>query len=238
MNYCLYCDRPFLQKVSWASVLTFQREELLCTTCVQKLKGINGSLCGVCGRPLEQISEKFQRDGYCLDCVAWGESEKWSHVLKSNHSLFLYNSFLKDVIAKYKFRGDAELAKLFIPGIQKLYNTYHKKTIVTYIPLSKEREYERGFNQSHLIASHLPNCTALLIRNTNEQKQSKKSKKERLLLENGHFSLDKTIEKLVKDADITIVDDIYTTGSTVRQAAKILRDHGARTVCSITIARG
>ncbi|WP_026672379.1 ComF family protein [Alkalihalobacterium bogoriense] len=237
MNYCLYCDTPFLQQVSWSTVCGLGEEEQLCSACVNKLNKISGDICTVCGRMLTTLEERYYKENLCHDCERWDESAVWSGVLQQNRSLYEYNEFLKEVIARYKYRGDVELATLFHHGIQSMYDKHFQADIITFIPLSQERLWERGFNQAEEVARILPECHRLLERLIDEEKQSKKSRNERLG-KTTPFTIKKGVETLIHSADIIIVDDIYTTGSTVRQAGKVLKHYGANSIRSITIARG
>lgn len=148
-------------------------------------------------------------------------------------SLFHYNEFLKETIAKYKYRGDYAIASAFSSYIKVALAKLEFDLLVP-VPLSSERLYERGFNQAEALAECAGfSCNDILAR-VHSEKQSKKSRKERM-----------TITKIfqVKSPDfvtgknILLLDDIYTTGSTIRNAAKELRLAGANSVQSFTLAR-
>nr|WP_279325946.1 phosphoribosyltransferase family protein [Bacillus sp. FJAT-47783] len=112
---------------------------------------------------------------------------------------------------------------------------FPESTYVTLpIPLSQQRLYERGFNQALLLSQqlHLPIIEPL--EKIDLKKQSKKSRNERIHSKNM-FTLTKP--ELVKDQHIIIIDDIYTTGTTIRHAAKLLHQAGASTVQSLTLIR-
>uniref|UniRef100_UPI0013D4F33D ComF family protein n=1 Tax=Peribacillus alkalitolerans TaxID=1550385 RepID=UPI0013D4F33D len=103
-------------------------------------------------------------------------------------------------------------------------------------PLSEERHYERGFNQAELLAIGLKKHTSnLLKRKNHEEKQSKKSRNDRLQKKENPFEFVDEINAMGKK--FVLVDDVYTTGSTIRYAAMVLLEAGAREVSSITLAR-
>ena len=77
-----------------------------------------------------------------MDCVRWEKDKKWSGYLSINISLFHYNEFLKDMIAKYKYRGDYALAEAFVPFLKDKLKDMNFD-LVTFIPLSNERLMER-----------------------------------------------------------------------------------------------
>nr|WP_276532455.1 phosphoribosyltransferase family protein [Cytobacillus horneckiae] len=103
------------------------------------------------------------------------------------------------------------------------------------IPLSPERKYERGFNQSEALINALGRQPLSILTRIHSEKQSKKSRNERISLPQV-FQL--TDSAAIQDKCLVIIDDIYTTGSTLRHAAKLLKESGAKEVTSLTIARG
>ncbi|WP_261131795.1 ComF family protein [Bacillus sp. Marseille-Q3570] len=139
-------------------------------------------------------------------------------------------------MAQFKYRGDSELIKAFSDELRTLFKKEFRGTIVVPIPLSEERHYERGFNQSELIAISVGSTVVdALERPLHEEKQSKKSRADRL--ENQTVFTFKSGSD-IRGKSITLVDDIYTTGATVEAAGKILLEQGARKVMSFTVARG
>ncbi|WP_319805544.1 ComF family protein [Cytobacillus firmus] len=102
------------------------------------------------------------------------------------------------------------------------------------IPLSPERLYERGFNQSAALI-HESGYTAIeLLQRVHSEKQSKKSRQERI----HHNQVFKPLNADIENKVILLIDDIYTTGSTLYHAAKVLKASGAASVSSFTLARG
>jgi competence protein ComFC len=217
-------------------LLGINHDPLLCKACNGKLELIKGEICRICGRSFSLFPEQYRQGDCCNDCIRWEEDDEWSGILVKNHALYVYNDFLKEVIAKLKYRGDAEIIKAFHPPMKRLVKKYDSKHIVVPIPLSKERNYERGFNQAELLAREISsNVQLLLKRSTHEQKQSKKNRQERMKKRENPFEIEETT--IIKGVNILLVDDIYTTGSTLRYAAKALINAGARSVSSLTIGR-
>lgn len=238
MSHCIWCDQPLIPQVSWSFILGLQPEGVVCAICLEQLKQITGEICQICGRPLSLFPEKYQQNGRCHDCIRWENDENWSGMLTKNRSLYQYNDFLQELLAKYKFRGDALIANGFGRPIRTLYEQHFKGTRIVPIPLSPGRHYERGFNQSVLIAEQLEQpIHEVLNRIQGEEKQSKKNRKERVAMNETIFTINEEHVATIKEQNILLIDDIYTTGATLRQAAKVLIDHGAATVQSLTIAR-
>ncbi|MGE6379101.1 ComF family protein [Peribacillus muralis] len=153
--------------------------------------------------------------------------------MSKNISLFHYNEHLKGIIAKYKYRGDCALAEIFVPYMREILEDM-EYDLITCIPLSDERLRERGFNQAQALADLLGLRTVELLTRIDTEKQSKKSRHERMTLPQV-FQVAK--KDVLRNQSILVIDDIYTTGTTLRQAAKALKKAGAKAVSSITLSR-
>jgi competence protein ComFC len=231
-NFCLYCGNGIKEVTSWRG-LFHSEPQYLCAECQKGLQTISGQKCTSCSRPLEKLPDELKQEEICLDCFRWEEDPKWKGILELNTSLFEYNDFLKEYLARYKYRGDHMLAKAF--GVQ-LANSIknHQYDHIIPIPLSEERQYERGFNQSSVLLEEAQLSPSHLLSRFHSEKQSKKSRRDRLRQEQI-FTL---IDKDLNGYSILLFDDIYTTGTTLRQAAKLLKEAGAKQVTSFTLARG
>ncbi|MCM3731592.1 ComF family protein [Fictibacillus nanhaiensis] len=236
MSYCLFCHVSYTDTWSWASLLGLSSAPLLCQPCERKLTLIQGDICRICGRSFSLFPEEYRQGDCCYDCIRWEEDEEWKGVLQQNRSLYVYNDFLKEVIAKIKYRGDAELIKAFYPVAHTNMKSISQNAVIVPIPLSNERQYERGFNQAELFALSMNrNVNLLLNRKTHEEKQSKKTRNERMEKKNNPFVVEEPSK--VNGKRIVLVDDVYTTGTTLRYAAKVLIEAKAKNVSSITLAR-
>ena len=233
-DHCLICFTEIIPKIGWQDLVAEEKQETLCETCKAKLQEIHGKTCLICGRPLESLEPRFIQGDYCYDCMRWEEDPQWQGCLTKNHSLYMYNKFLQEVIARYKFRGDYILARIFSEKVLKII-TGLKADLLVPIPLSPERLQERCFNQAEalLLEAGLPRAN--ILKRIHSEKQSKKSRHERIHV-GQVFQLE--TDAVIAGKTILLIDDIYTTGSTLRHAAKVLVEHGANSVSSLTIARG
>lgn len=231
--HCLLCHEVILPTIGWGALLSPEKERLLCSTCESKLEKISGERCRICSRPFSQLDEQFRHGDLCNDCVRWEEDPEWSGFLNKNLSLFLYHDFLKEVIARFKFRGDYVIAKVFAEQIRKELAKLEYDILVP-IPLSEERLYERGFNQAEALLTEAGSTPTQVLTRIHSEKQSKKSRTERIHVPQV-FQMSDEID--LSGQTILLVDDIYTTGSTLRHAAKLLKGAGAVRIQSITLAR-
>lgn len=231
---CIICHGDLNPKIGWVQLFSKERNNHTCEECRNKLTEITGDTCQICGRSFEKGEYAFKKGEICYDCIRWEEDPDWHGYLLRNYSLFMYNDFLKEVIGTYKFRGDYVIAQAFSNYIQAKLKPLKYDQLVP-IPLSAERIYERGFNQAEALIKEAGFPPTNLLARTHTEKQSKKSRSDRIHLQQV-FSL--LPDAIVTDQHILLIDDIYTTGSTLRHAAKVLKEAGAASVSSLTLARG
>ncbi|MBP3040165.1 ComF family protein [Bacillaceae bacterium Marseille-Q3522] len=231
---CVYCHEELSQKIGWSDLFTKKSAVMLCEACIAKLEEIAGERCEICDRPFSALAERYRTGNRCYDCLRWEEDSKWREVLQKNSSIFVYNTFFQEILNQFKFRGDYQLACAFAPYIGKKLRELEYDYLVP-IPLSKERACERGFNQAKALLDACGYSGSLFLSRTYSEKQSKKSRSERIQLPQV-FHLQTNLP--LNDKRILLIDDVYTTGSTLHHAAKILREAGASSVCSLTLARG
>ncbi|MFE5470756.1 ComF family protein [Bacillus safensis] len=225
---CPICEGHFVPAFTWKSLLLLN-DDRLCVACKNRLVKIERPICPICGRAQSN-------DQMCQDCARWNERPDSTKVLVKNRSVYTYNELMKDVLARFKFRGDTALVELFKRDVQTAFKHSFciKEPFLIPIPLSHERLKERGFNQSVIIASLLGKPILQPLVKIHQSKQSKKKKNERLD-QKGLFQIKQT--DVIVQKDIILVDDIYTTGATIYDAARILKDAGAKSVSSFTLIR-
>lgn len=154
----------------------------------------------------------------------------------------------KKAIWMLKYRGAKNLAEplaelLNTRCLTKLEIKNINDWLIIPIPLSKNRLKERGYNQAELIAGHLSQkikisvCTDALMKIKNTPTQvSIKNKKERLKNLNGAFAIKN--QEVISGKNIILIDDVSTTGATLREAKKVLKLAGAKKVNALVVARG
>lgn len=113
--------------------------------------------------------------------------------------------------------------------------------IVCFAPIHKSRENTRGFNQSQLIANLLAKqcqatCLSLLKKTKPTLHQTKLSKEKRLQNVMQSISFDNQFSGLISQKTIFLVDDVFTTGATMEECAKVLKQNGAKRVIGLAVA--
>lgn len=144
--------------------------------------------------------------------------------------IFRYEGKIRNLIIDYKFNEKAYIYETFVNFILKQEKIFEKMksydTIIP-VPISKQRKKERGYNQSLLIAKKISNSlnikleTRCLYKAKNIIAQSKLNKEERNLNIQNAYELKN--EQIIKNKQILLVDDIYTTGNTVNECARMLQ---------------
>ena len=232
-DHCLLCHEEIEPEISWNSLFGKEETARVCEKCQDEFSPITGEVCGICGRPFAFLEPEYRLGSLCFDCKRWEDDERWTGSLDHNSALYSYTTITKEVIARYKFRGDYVLAEIFAVDFRKALQAF-QYDYITPIPLSDQRLYERGFNQAEAIIMGAGLEPLNLLSRVHTEKQSKKSRVERIHLEQV-FKFEADVD--IESKTILLVDDIYTTGSTLRHAAKLLKENGAAKVCSLTLAR-
>ena len=210
-------------------------------------------ICGICG--------KFNDDFLCPKCQKILENEavfgidKYEKIkieknlqerkyFNEHLYIFEYEGIIRRIILKYKFQDKAYLYKTFVNFLLKNKNFFEfikKYDTIIPVPISRKRSAVRGYNQSGLIVKEIANFTNLkeesdcLFKIKNVIEQSKLNKEERQKNIQGVYEL-RNKEKLYKKK-ILLVDDIYTTGSTVNECSKVLRGAKPKQIGIFTIAK-
>ena len=218
---CLLCNDWIESVPKLRDLIMFnQREEYSCVSCKNQFKKLSKERCQNCNKELHRDT--------CIDCKLW---MKKGYIPK-HLAIYHYEENMKDYFSRYKFMGDYCLRKTFQKDIKNNLKPFFKKgyTIVP-VPLSEERLVERGFNQVEGLIEGIPYQDIFEKRDI--EKQSSKTRKERLSQDNA-FCLKKGID--VPDK-IIIVDDIYTTGSTLYHMVQLLEAIGIKEVLTFSLAR-
>ncbi|MDO5557813.1 MAG: ComF family protein [Clostridia bacterium] len=199
--------------------------------------------CAVCGR----IAEKH----ICAKCnlnlkkLYRGKTEKiQNRYYEEIFYLYEYRGNIKRIMLDFKFKDKGYLGDFFFELIKtnkKLYDFFEKYDIVIPVPVHYYRKIKRGYNQSELIIRDIERICNLklekniLVRLKNLKQQSKLSRVDRQKNIKNVYTI-KNIDK-IKDKNIIIFDDIYTTGSTVNECSRILKQNGAKSIGVCTIMR-
>jgi ComF family protein len=145
---------------------------------------------------------------------------------------------MKDLLALYKYRGNESLELVMAAMLAFAYEQLQQELsrrgslsyfpVITSVPLARERLEERGFNQAEQMAVRVADWYGLtyipmLTRLFHTEKQSLKNRRSRTTDMRGIFALASEPAPKSEGATVLLIDDIYTTGSTINECARILR---------------
>ncbi len=209
-------------------------EIMLCGNCLKELTFIRSPLCPCCGKELGSSGNK---DHFCASCL------KQTPPFNSARSVVHFKPPARTLLHRLKFHGDTgaaeTLVKIIAVGAEIKRNPDYDMIIP--VPLHPARLRRRGLNQSLVLARLLFPAerrkiapTALLrLKNTVAQTGLDGAARRKNL--RGAFAAEPSIS--FTNSRVLLVDDVYTTGTTVRECAQILKKAGAELVDILTIAR-
>lgn len=213
-------------------------EAELCVTCNEQLKYIEEPKCKKCGKPFDSVDEQSKTREYCGDCA------KFPHVYDMGMAVFQYNEAVSESIYRFKYHNQRTYAGFYGKAMAKQYGKLILKLGVEAIipvPISEKKRILRGYNQAELIGKELaglvnrPLETNLLVRIKNTVPQKELTPQQR---RNNLKNAFKINENIVKYKVVLLVDDIYTTGSTIDACAGVLKTAGVEKVYYISLAIG
>lgn len=205
------------------------------------------NVCGFCGEKNKDSLCKnceLRLSKYELNCIKDYRQDQNKH-FDYLYSALKYENIIRDKIIEYKFGEKSYLSKTFAKILiknKKIYRFIKLYDIIIPVPMYKSKESVRGYNQCILIAKEIAKkididfIKNVLVKEKDTNVQSTLNKTERLKNVKDAFSVKN--KELIQDKKIILLDDIYTTGSTVNECSKVLKKAGAKEICVMTIAKG
>jgi ComF family protein len=211
-----------------------QRPDLACSTCQQEIPMISHPFCPRCGVPFEAPGE----DHLCSGCLT--EDRFFSRA----RAVGLYEGWAAEMISRFKYRGASHLAVPLgnlMADCQDPEFRWSAKDLLVPVPLHPRRLRQRGFNQSLLLARQISRRHSIpvdflsleRIRMTIPQIELSGAERRKNL--RGAFQVHR--EAKIHQKRILLVDDVFTTGTTVQECSKALLQAGAEQVDVITFVR-
>lgn len=212
-------------------------KDFMCEDCFSMIEILEKDYCPFCFPPKITPGGKiccFCKKDYFLDGLICATSMENIVVKKTIH-LFKYPPFLKELSRHLSF---LIINHLKLTNNELMFLNF----IITPIPIANKRLSFRGFNQSEEIAKELSSFLNLpmekiicRIKNTKPQTMLGKNKRQNNVF--NAFALEKRFQGKIKGKNILLIDDVLTTGATMNEAARILKENGAQNVWGIVVAR-
>lgn len=206
--------------------------ELVCPTCHAGIRYVSEPTCIKCGKEMNQEEEE-----YCHDCA------NKVHQYERGMALYGYKG-MSDSIYRFKYRGRQEYAQFYgmelAEHLGDRIRGLHADALIP-VPIHFTKKRKRGYNQAQLIAAQLskqlqiPMYSGLISRCRKTAPQKDLSGKERQNNLKKAFKMNRNDVKL---DTIVIIDDIYTTGSTIDAMADVLKSAGVTHVYYVALAIG
>jgi ComF family protein len=206
-----------------------------CLNCFAKVRRITGPTCFICNVPfVSAAATSHSPEQQCADCREDPTS------FEKAITPFFYDPPLSTAICKFKYEKQTYLAHFFVRlTVERLAHLNVDRVMA--VPLHPNRLRHREFNQSLLLAKGIAETLSIplsidaLIRTRETVPQVGLSKKEREENIKGAFGVARPNEVL--DERILLVDDVYTTGATLKEGARVLMQEGAKAVIAFAPAR-
>lgn len=224
-SFCHICREP----------LEAAGEKIVCRACLSRLAPRRGAACPRCGR----FHQGAGGDHLCARCL--GAAPAFS----CHRSCGVYGGALKDVILLFKYRKYAPLSRPLAgyaaASLAGEAGLWEGAEFLVPVPLHPSRRRERGFNQSRLLARDLAALRGLgviagaLVKTRNAPAQAGLRAADREWNARGAYAVRRPDR--VAGRTLILIDDVTTTGATVRECARVLMESGAKDVRAITLAQ-
>ncbi|OGE09249.1 hypothetical protein A3A60_02240 [Candidatus Curtissbacteria bacterium RIFCSPLOWO2_01_FULL_42_26] len=216
----------------------------LCGDCLSRVEFVDKPVCPVCqrqaieGRVHPGCGGKYRLDGLVVACR--------------------YRGPVKRAITKVKYKWIYDIEKVFVDLLVKNLWRFDlpKDAVLVPVPLHFKRRRWRGFNQAEILAKHLATTFKVTLADILERSRATKTqvgltRDERRDNVRGAFSLHPSailsfakrhpeldLGSFLKERDVILVDDVFTSGATTSECAKVLKRAGAKSVWAMAVALG
>ena len=235
---------PGLSCICCGKITDDSRTYRLCNDCMKSMNWITGRRCVKCGRPLAETDP----GELCFGC-ARGETAGAAHDFDKGHACAGYGACEQAVIFALKYGGRADigdtLGEILFDRMMSEYEADELAAMydaVVPVPVYTEKLKKRGFNHAELIGRGFAKRAGLrfdpgmLVRTRETVAMKGLGPEERRANIRGAFEIRNSRLPLVEGAGILLIDDIFTTGSTIDETASLLKAHGAKRVDFLAFA--
>jgi len=208
-------------------------------------------VCGICGKINENyLCKECEKAIKLLEINKLVFYKKEDSFFYKHMYIFNYEGIIRKNIINYKFNDKSYMYKTFekiILNNKKVCDFINSYDIIIPVPIHNKRKLERGYNQTDLIVKKLvkdlKNSNNLIygdnflikIKNNNKQSALNKEQRSRNVL--NTYAVNEKIRNILNNKKILIFDDIYTTGSTLKECARVINRENPTEIGVLTIAK-
>lgn len=221
--------------VSCGSIIDHTRDYALCDACMERFHWLGRKTCAKCGKLLQED----YRHQLCYDC------RQHDHVFDKGYTCVQYSLYERGVLMDYKYKGKSYIGR-------KLGDILHDRMALTDevfdlivpVPLHRKKLARRGYNQAEVMARQLARrcdvpCGSRVLERTRQTRPMKGlGAFERYENLEDAFAVSPGNHYQLHGKRLLLVDDIYTTGSTMDACSQPLKQAGAKRICCLTFACG
>lgn len=201
-----------------------------CENCADKLPFIY-SACPKCGNVMNN-----GETGVCFEC------KTKNYEFEQAVAVFEYSGKVANAIHDFKYNGNKpNYEPIGEYMCETLASWGIEPDLITYVPMTKTKQKQRGFNQAELLAKYIASHFAIPVagvvekvkENLNQASLDSHDRQENV---KGCFKVKKEYRDLLKDSTVLLIDDIFTTGATTNEVSKILKTAGVSKIYVLTFA--
>lgn len=206
-------------------LICYQEAESLCINCRQVIPELSSVCCILCNKVV-------------YSGLICGACQRKHHI-NEVYCIGSYDTKLKQLIREYKFNGKRSLSAPFAKLLDERLPYFNEDVVVAFVPTISPHIRERGFDQAKRLAQEFAKIRKLKLTNTlnrlKSQQQRGKSKAQRQAQAGSAFAVRKNVN--LQDKTVIIIDDVMTTGATLKATAKQLHIAGAKTIVVAVLAQ-
>ncbi len=232
-------DFVYPHKCPICNTIILNSTDYICKNCRSQIYFNQPPYCKLCGVHLSNTKQ------LCKTCAELLSTENYKFWYDKTVSYFIYKDTLRKILHIIKYKNDLKLTKYIGNKFAKMVKndkSISKIDYVTPVPLYFKKKLRRGFDQTEIFSKMISKETKiklipdLIYRKKNTIPQSELSRTKRAQNVKNAFAISKRYN--IKYSNILLIDDIFTTGATVNECARLLKQNGANYILVVTLARG
>ena len=208
--------------------------------CYKKLNQVREPRCKRCGKPLTTANRDINM--LCQDCLRTRHRHEGS--FDQGRALWVYEDIVKASVMNFKYHGMKSYVDFYANELVRMQGDWIRRKnpqVLIPVPLHKRKKRMRGYNQAELLANAIGSRMDIPVRDDILYRRKWTNPQKEISGMDRRHNLTKSmaIRQLPEDIKcVMLIDDIYTTGSTMEACARILKQNGVKEVYFLTLCIG